>query len=424
MKKLKKRKKSLKVLMIPLVIVIICVCFGVFYSLNNSLGNDNVAVDYSKYYSQYAKVNGEQKLYELIDSEYIEKGKIHNGIIVELEKLESKDSPYFKIKNINSKYYIKYDSIEKSENGRILNDRYKNYIPYNKNVITKNIVTLYNNDGNKVYTINEILNLPIIVKDGNKYFVEFDDMLLYILKDDINEIVESSNSNINNTNGVPILNYHFVYKPEFENCSQEICHTEEQFRTHLSYIKENGYFTPTMEELEKYIDGKLQLPKSVVITIDDGRNVNIATNILEEYQLNATAFIVTSRYDVENDFVKSKYVELQSHSHKLHDAGTCPSGHGQGGGLTCLSDDVVLNDLKTSRKILNNATAFCYPFYEYNNHSIELLKQAGYTMAFAGEYTGGKTKAEVGIDKFRIPRWVIVNYTTMDDFISYVSGAV
>ena len=45
-------------------------------------------------------------------------------------------------------------------------------------------------------------------------------------------------------------------------------------------------------------------------------------------------------------------------------------------------------------------------------------------MAFAGEYTGGKTKAEVGIDKFRIPRWVIVNYTTMDDFISYVSGAV
>ena len=31
--------------------------------------------------------------------------------------------------------------------------------------------------------------------------------------------------------------------------------------------------------------------------------------------------------------------------------------------------------------------------------------------------------AEVGIDKFRIPRWVIVNYTTMDDFISYVSGA-
>ena len=423
MKKLKKRKKSLKVLMIPLVIVIICVCFGVFYSLNNSLGNDNVAVDYSKYYSQYAKVNGEQKLYELIDSEYIEKGKIHNGIIVELEKLESKDSPYFKIKNINSKYYIKYDSIEKSENGRILNDRYKNYIPYNKNVITKDIVTLYNDDGNKVYTINETLNLPIIVEDDNKYFVEFDDMLLYILKDDINEIVESSNSNINNTNGVPILNYHFVYKPELENCNQEICHTEEQFRTHLSYIKENGYFTPTMEELEKYIDGKLQLPKSVVITIDDGRNINIATNILEEYKLNATAFIVTSRYDVEKDFIKSEYVELQSHSHKLHDAGTCPSGHGQGGGLTCLSDDVVLNDLKTSRKILNNATAFCYPFYEYNNHSIELLKQAGYTMAFAGEYTGGKTKAEVGIDKFRIPRWVIVNYTTMDDFISYVSGA-
>ena len=144
--------------------------------------------------------------------------------------------------------------------------------------------------------------------------------------------------------------------------------------------------------------------------------------ICEEYKLNATAFIVTSRYNVEEDFIKSEYVELQSHSNDLHNAGTCPPGHGQGGGLTCKSDEEVLNDLKISIEQLKGAIAFCYPFYEYNDNSIKLLKEAGFKLAFAGEYANGKTKAEVGGDKYQIPRWVIVTYTTMDLFKDYVDG--
>lgn len=43
-------------------------------------------------------------------------------------------------------------------------------------------------------------------------------------------------------------------------------------------------------------------------------------------------------------------------------------------------------------------------------------------MAFAGEKAGGKTKVIPGIDKFRLPRWVIVDYTTKKQFISYING--
>ena len=71
---------------------------------------------------------------------------------------------------------------------------------------------------------------------------------------------------------------------------------------------------------------------------------------------------------------------------------------------------------------MDGSTYFCYPFYEYNDYSIEVLKEAGFTMAFAGEYAGHRYKAEVGMDKFRIPRWVIVDWTTMEKFISYVNG--
>lgn len=425
MKRLRKGKKFyLSLLVLFLIVGLILICISFLFMKNRNTSEKNTIIDYTKYYSKYVQIKGEQVLYKLVDNKYIEKGKIYNGVIIELEELKNANSEYFQVKNMDSQYYIKYNAFDKYDDVKTTSDRYKNYIPFNENIVTKEEFALYNDKGNKVYTINDIANFPIIIKDDDKYYVEYDNMLLYILDDDVDRIIETINTDVANTKGIPILNYHFVYNPDEETCNQEICHTEEQFRMHLSYIKDNEYFTPTMYELEQYIDGKIQLPKSVVITIDDGRNVNLAVKLLEEYKLNATAFIVTSRYDVENAFVKSNYVELQSHSHNLHNVGTCPSGHGQGGGLTCLTDDEILNDLTTSRKLLNNATAFCYPFYEYNSHSIELLKEAGYTMAFAGEYTGGKTKAEVGIDKFRIPRWVIVNYTTMEDFINYVSGKV
>ena len=41
-------------------------------------------------------------------------------------------------------------------------------------------------------------------------------------------------------------------------------------------------------------------------------------------------------------------------------------------------------------------------------------------MAFAGEYASGKTRVTVGCDKFRLPRWVIVNYTSFNLFKDYI----
>lgn len=408
-------KKKIYILVI---IIILIILLNIYFFIAKK---EEKIKDYSGYHSDTVVTKRDSKIYKYNDNSYNEIGIVYKGTKLLLEKIEDISNEYFKIRDLGGEYYIKYSDIEKEQEYYKNDSRYKNYIIFNKNIITTEETTFYKDD-NKIYTIKESFNLPIIISDNDRYYVEYNDMLLYIMKDNIKEIIDSYNTDEENTNGVPILNYHFVYKTEEETCDQVICHPEKQFRTHLSYIKDNNYFTPTMKELEMYIDGKIRLPKSVVITIDDGRNVNIAIKIIEEYKLNATAFIVTSRFDIENDFIKSEFVELQSHSHALHDVGTCPPGHGQGGGLTCLSDEEILNDLKRSREVLNGVTAFCYPFYEYNSHSIELLKEAGFTMAFAGEYAGGNTKAIVGIDKFRIPRWVIVTYTTMEKFESYVSG--
>ncbi len=422
-KKIKLKKKNIAIFIIIVILIIIGIVILVNTLLNKKDLGTILTNDYSKYYSEIVKIKNDTSLYTLKGNNYEESGKIYKDTIVKLDELTDKKNQYFKISDLDNEYYIKYSDIEAVDNYYQEDNRYKKYIVFNKNIITDETTTFYLDDY-PLYELNKSFNLPIIINDEEeeKYYVEYNNMLLYVKQDDVVEIKNNQNTEEINTTGIPVLNYHFVYKPDEETCDQEICHPEEQFRQHMSYIKESGYFTPTMAELDMYMDGKLQLPQSVIITLDDGRNINLATKIIEEYELNATAFIVTSRYNVEEDFIKSDYVELQSHSHALHDAGTCPPGHGQGGGLTCKSDEEVLNDLKTSIEQLKGAIAFCYPFYEYNDNSIKILKEAGFKLAFAGEYANGKTKAEVGGDKYQIPRWVIVTYTTMDLFKDYVDG--
>lgn len=191
-----------------------------------------------------------------------------------------------------------------------------------------------------------------------------------------------------------------------------------QFKSQLELIKEMNIFTVTTEELELYMDGKLQLPRSVLLTIDDGGRTSIAVDMLNEYKMNATIFLITSWFNPD-DYYKNEYIELHSHTHNLHDGGKCPGG--QGSGLKCLDQDVILNDLKMSREALGGSHVFCYPFYEYNDYSEKMLKEAGFTMAFIGEIptSYGYKLANVSGDKLKIPRFVIMTHTTLQDLRDY-----
>ena len=252
---------------------------------------------------------------------------------------------------------------------------------------------------------------PVIINDYNgKYYIEYNDELFGVDKSDIKEIVDSNNTDIENTSDIAVLNYHFIYSDDKSDCNQLICLSESNFKKQLDYIENKGILTLKMKEFEMYLDGQIQLPKSVLITIDDGWYGDVTIRVLEEYKMYATFFLITAWYSP----VESEYVEFHSHSHHLHNLGDCPTG--QGGGIQCLSSDIIQDDLLKSREVLNNTTYFCYPFYEYNNYSIEELKKAGFTMAFAG----GSKKATIGVNKFAIPRYPIFNYTTVNDIAEII----
>ena len=209
--------------------------------------------------------------------------------------------------------------------------------------------------------------------------------------------------------GIAVLNYHFIIsEEERSSCSpSSICINENLFEQHIKYISDNGFHTATLKELEDYIDGTIDLPKkTVVITIDDGWFVSRAIPILEKYNAMATLFLIGSLAPVSD--YESPNLEIHSHTWNLHNENSCADGRSP---LLCYDHDTIVQDLIKSRESLNNTTYFCYPFYEYNNHAINALKDAGFTMAF----TGGNYKARRGINKFKVPRFVIYNTTSVSE---------
>ncbi len=412
-KNIKKKNKKIVVVMI-IVIIVLIVYFYISQFKNNTIIENNefynIADEVAKQYNPYVITINDVFLY---DSNLEKIGTISNEMYIELEDNNSKYSDgYYKLKNING--YIYYKDVKKTDEQK-KNLRFLNYVPFNESIIISKNTKLYA-DKNSYYTVYNEKSLPIIVKDDDKYYVVFDNKLVYVHAEDVTT-TENNNSNKEIAESVSVLNYHFVINKEAgekEICSPaSICHTDTQFDSHIKYISENKYYTINMKELELFIDGKINLPKkSVSITIDDGWFVSRAIPILEKYNVMGTLFLIGSLAPV-SDYA-SNNLEIHSHTWNLHNVSNCKEGRSA---LLCYDKEKIVEDLLKSRESLNDTTYFCYPFYEYNSNAIESLKEAGFTMAL----TGGNTKVKKGINKFKVPRYVIYNTTTIRELATIIS---
>ena len=278
-------------------------------------------------YNQYIKKKKKKKIY---DSNYEEIGTINKNIDLELDgKKKNNKKLYYKIKDTD------------------------NYI--------------LNGDISKID--------PFIINDNNKIYVEYLNRLVYVNKNDV-KIIDHTNRNEKIRNNIRTFTYHAIFK-DGEPCKNKvICHPYKQFDTHMGYLAKNNYLTLTMEELEMFLDKKINIPmKSVVITLDDGNLAQNAIEILDKYKLYATYFIITGKYDTYK--LKTDYVDFESHTDDMHHNWKCPGGN-QGGQILCESEENILKDLKTSQEKLGGAKYLSYPFFDFNDRAIRLLKKAGF----------------------------------------------
>ena len=213
--------------------------------------------------------------------------------------------------------------------------------------------------------------------------------------------------------GIAVLNYHFFYDPnQGEKCNEIICLTTTKFREQLDFFQAEHFHTLKMNDFKRWMYGEIELPKrSVLITVDDGgigtgkSNGNKLIPILEEYKMNATLFLIVNWFNVED--YRSPFLDIQSHTFDMHTYGACGRGE-----MNCASYDKVLEDLKLSLNVVDNADGFCYPFYSYSNTSIQAVKDAGFQLAFAS----GNIKATRYQDKYLVPRYSVLYDTPIDEF--------
>lgn len=364
-----------------------------------------------EHFALQVEVKNNTNLYSKEDGKYKIIGKISAGEILNLkeEKITYK-TKYFYIPQLD--LYISYKDVSKSDTVVSKDQRYKNYVLFNENIVTKDNVSLYRGD-KLVYTLNDSISKPIIMKEDNGYYIEYYDEMLFVSKDDVEKVEEVSNSTADVASEVPVTAYHFIYLEGDTSCNEMICHPESQIKEQFQYLKDNQYFTMTTTELRLFLEGKIRVPKkSILVTIDDGARAEKFIPLLEEYQVNATLFLISSWYPKEK--FASSYMEIASHTHDLHKPGVCPGG--QGSPLKCLDKDKLLADLRTSRETLDGTEAFCFPFYEFNDYGINAVKEAGFKMAFIG----GMKKAAPGVDLYKIPRISMNSSTTLAQYIAYI----
>lgn len=213
--------------------------------------------------------------------------------------------------------------------------------------------------------------------------------------------------------GIPILMYHDILKDEENTNKGNPCIISlEHFQSHIEILCKNNFHTITLCEMEKYLNGKINLPeRSVLITFDDGCKgcYRYAYPLFRKYSYNAVVFLVTGRVTGEDTSSGSKsnaYLnwreinqirdnfEFASHTNYLH---TLDSNNKSF--LIVKPKDIIMKDLKVSKDILNTQY-FAYPFGQFSSETKEILMDVGFTMAFTTE----NGYAKPGDDLFEIKR--------------------
>ncbi|EJE0285181.1 polysaccharide deacetylase family protein [Salmonella enterica] len=275
------------------------------------------------------------------------------------------------------------------------------------------------------------LRYPIISKLKGRlhqtwYQIRIGDRLAYVSAMDAQE-----------DNGIPILTYHHILRDEENTRFRHTSTTTSvrAFSNQMTWLRDRGYATLTMYQLEDYIHNRANFPaRAVVITFDDGlKSVSCyAYPVLKQYDMKATAFIISSRIkrhpqtwnprslqfmSVSELRKISDVFDFQSHTHFLHRV----DGHRRPI-LYSRSYHNILFDFERSRRALAQFTPhvfyLSYPFGGYNVTAIKAAKDAGFHLAV----TTVRGKVKPGDNPMLLKRLYILRTDSLETMSRLISN--
>ena len=304
----------------------------------------------------------------------------------------------------------------------------------NQNLVTWKDTPVYNapDIGSAPFgTLAENLRYPVINKLKDRlnqtwYQIRIGERLAYISALDAQP-----------DNGIPVITYHHILRDEENTRFRHTSTTTSvrAFSNQMTWLRDMGYTTLTMYQLEDYVHNRANLPaRAVVITFDDGlKSVSrYAYPILKQYGFKATAFIITSRIKrhpqkwapkslqfmsvSELEAIKDIF-DFQSHTHFLHrvDAHRRPI-------LLSRSYHNILFDFERSRRALAqfnpHVLYLSYPFGGYNATAVQAASDAGFHLAV----TTVKGKVKPGDNPFLLKRLYILRTDSLATMSRLVSN--
>lgn len=304
----------------------------------------------------------------------------------------------------------------------------------NQNVITWKDTPVYNapDVGSAPFgTLAENLRYPVVNKLKDRlnqtwYQIRIGERLAYISALDAQV-----------DNGIPVITYHHILRDEENTRFRHTSTTTSvrAFSNQMTWLRDMGYTTLTMYQLDDYVHNRANLPgRAVVITFDDGlKSVSrYAYPILKQYGFKATAFIISSRIKrhpqkwapkslqfmsvSELEEIKDVF-DFQSHTHFLHrvDGYRRPI-------LLSRSYHNILFDFERSRRALaqfNPHVLFLsYPFGGYNATAVKAAKDAGFHLAV----TTVKGKVKPGDNPMLLKRLYILRTDSLETMSRLISN--
>lgn len=210
--------------------------------------------------------------------------------------------------------------------------------------------------------------------------------------------------------GLPVLMYHSVC----ENPSKagKFVVSEQNLRSDLEYIKNNGYHTISAAELIDFVENGTPLPENpIMLTFDDGyyNNYKLAYPLLKEYNMKAVISIIgryTDMYseipeeninyshitwDEAREMIASGLVEIQNHSYNSHttDKGRNGTKKKQGESEAAYTEyiyeDIGGLQKKIEEELGYTPILFAYPFGSVSEASYVPLKKLGFKITLSCE---------------------------------------
>ena len=180
---------------------------------------------------------------------------------------------------------------------------------------------------------------------------------------------------------VPILMYHSISG----DVSSTLNVAPDNFARQMEFLRDAGYSVISLGELVENIKkGRGYIPKTVVITFDDGYRDNYlnAFPVLSKYDIPATIFLITGYVGENPDYVNWDQVRLMMKNNI--DFG----GHTRNNAYLPSVDDPkrLREEVAGCREDIeantgSEADFFCYPTGGFNEDVKQAVKDAGYKAA-------------------------------------------